>query len=69
MSRLASLRLEAWLEAARADAERRGLAPLVPMLDALGRATAVLRAADWNLDLAGPVQPGDPPPPVEPERR
>lgn len=50
--------LERWLEAATADAERRGLTSLAPLLEALGKATAALRAADWN-------DPADGPSPVE----
>ena len=38
--------IDSWLEAACADAERRGLPALKPMLEALARSTAVLRAAD-----------------------
>jgi hypothetical protein len=37
-----------WLAQARADAEKRGLPELIPMLDGLAQATARLRAADWN---------------------
>jgi hypothetical protein len=37
-----------WLAAAKADAERRGLPDLAPMLDGLAQATERLRAADWN---------------------
>ena len=40
--------LDAWLEFAKADAERRGLPELKPILDTLARATAALRAADFN---------------------
>ncbi|HJZ77385.1 MAG TPA: hypothetical protein VKE51_36895 [Vicinamibacterales bacterium] len=40
--------IDAWLKAAIADAEQRGLAELKPMLEALARATAALRAADFN---------------------
>ncbi|HKB10124.1 MAG TPA: hypothetical protein VKD69_05710 [Vicinamibacterales bacterium] len=40
--------IDAWLNAAVADAERRGLAELKPILEALARATAALRAADFN---------------------
>jgi hypothetical protein len=53
--------LEQWLAAAKADAERRGLPELSPLLEALGEATAALRAADWN-DMP------DGPSPVEEER-
>ena len=37
-----------WLAAAKADAEKRGLHDLVPMLEGLAQATERLRAADWN---------------------
>jgi len=37
-----------WLEAAKADAEARGLPELIPMLDGLAQATERLRKADWN---------------------
>lgn len=40
--------LEAWLRAALADADRRGLPDLKPLLEALARATEALRAADFN---------------------
>jgi hypothetical protein len=39
-------RLEAWLAAAIADAQRRGLPELQPLLEGLVRSTAGLRAAD-----------------------
>ncbi len=38
--------VEAWLQSAIEDAERRGLAALKPLLEALARSTAALRAAD-----------------------
>jgi hypothetical protein len=38
--------VESWLQAAIADAERRGLTELKPLLEALARATAALRAAN-----------------------
>jgi hypothetical protein len=47
--------MQAWLENAVRDAERRGLPALRPLLEALARSTAALRAADWNLDAAGTV--------------
>ena len=51
----------AWLEQAIADAERRGLPALRPLLEGLARATTALRAADWNRDLSGaPVPPPSP---------
>jgi hypothetical protein len=40
--------IESWLEAAVADAERRGLPELKPILETLARATKALRAADFN---------------------
>jgi len=42
--------VDAWLQAAIADAERRGLPELKAMLEALARATRTLRAADFNDD-------------------
>jgi len=47
--------IDAWLHAAIADAERRGLPELTPVLEALARATTALRAADFN-DHAGASQ-------------
>ena len=40
--------IDAWLKAAAEDAERRGLPALKPLLETLARATAALRAADFN---------------------
>lgn len=37
-----------WLAAAKADAEKRGLLELIPLLDGLAQSTERLRAADWN---------------------
>ncbi len=37
-----------WLADAIADAERRGLPQLKPLLEGLAQATAALRDADWN---------------------
>ncbi len=37
-----------WLAMAKANAEKRGLPELIPMLDGLAQATERLRAADWN---------------------
>ena len=44
--------IDAWLQAAIADAERRGLPELRPMLETLARATRALRSADFNDDSA-----------------
>jgi hypothetical protein len=41
--------IDAWLQAAVADAERRGLPELKPILETLARATKALRGADFNL--------------------
>jgi hypothetical protein len=40
--------IEAWLQAALADAEKRNLPELKTALEALARATRALRAADFN---------------------
>lgn len=40
--------IEAWLNAALADADRRGLPDLKPLLETLARATKALREADFN---------------------
>jgi hypothetical protein len=48
--------IDAWLQAALADAERRGLSELKPILETLARATQALRAADFN-DRADGAQP------------
>jgi hypothetical protein len=45
--------IDAWLQAAKDDADRRGLPELKPQLEALARATAILRAADFNDEATG----------------
>ena len=42
-----------WLEHAINDAERRGLAGMRPLLEALARSTSALRTADWNFNATG----------------
>lgn len=42
--------IEDWLSAACADAERRGLPELRPLLEALARSMAALREADRVID-------------------
>ncbi len=42
-----------WLADALADAERRGLPELKPLLENLARATGQLRRADWNEEASG----------------
>ncbi len=46
--------VEAWLRDAIADADRRALPELKPLLETLAQATAVLRAADWNDETSRP---------------
>jgi hypothetical protein len=46
--------IDAWLKAALADAERRGLPELKPMLETLAKAAQVIRAADFNDDASEP---------------
>ena len=58
------MRIEDWLIAACADAERRGLPELKPLLESLARSTASLRAADAA--LAAPDD--DPSPDARDER-
>jgi hypothetical protein len=45
--------VEAWLDAVLADADRRGLAELKPLLLALAESTRALRAADFDPDASG----------------
>jgi hypothetical protein len=40
--------IDQWLQSALADADRRGLPALKPVLEALAKATNALRAADFN---------------------
>jgi hypothetical protein len=49
--------IEAWLQTALADADRRGLTELKPLLESLARATEALRAADFNERASGSRQP------------
>ena len=46
--------VEAWLAAAIADAERRGLPELKPMLETLARSTEALRRADISTRTVSP---------------
>jgi len=55
--------VDAWLAAAVADAERRGLPDLAPLLESIARATRALRTADWRDaadDRPGPDAPAAP---------
>jgi hypothetical protein len=47
---------DAWLAAAKADAARRQLHGLAPLLKALATATRALRAAEWNQHAASRPQ-------------
>jgi hypothetical protein len=49
------VRVDAWLAAVVADAERRGLPELGPLLESLARATTALREADFNADASGSI--------------
>ncbi len=42
--------VRAWLDWAKADAERRGLPHLAPLIEGLSTTVARLRAGDWNHD-------------------
>ena len=44
--------IEDWLKAAVADAARRGMPELKPLLEAIARATQALRGADFADDAA-----------------
>lgn len=46
------MRIDDWLRAAAADADRRGLSDLKPLLEALARSTATLRRADATVSPA-----------------
>jgi hypothetical protein len=50
--------IEEWLAAACADAERRGLADLKPLLESLAEATRALRGAEWERVPPAPEPPG-----------
>jgi len=44
------MRVEDWLNAASADADRRGLPELKPLLETLARSTTTLRRAEIDID-------------------
>lgn len=46
--------LQDWLRAAQADAERRGLVDLKPLLETLAQATAALREAEFENEETPP---------------
>ena len=47
------MNIENWLRNAVADAEKRGLPELKPLLEGLAHAIRILRAADFNDNAAG----------------
>lgn len=54
------MNVESWLAAAIADAERRGLPELKPLLQTMARSTAALRQADEaHRAAAAPAAPAD----------
>jgi hypothetical protein len=53
--------IETWLQTALADADRRGLPDLKPLLESLGRATRSLRDADFNGHADGSTVPNQVP--------
>jgi hypothetical protein len=52
------MKIDAWLQSAVADAERRGLPELKPLLEALAKSVAAVRAADFNVNASSDAQPG-----------
>ena len=58
--------VDAWLEAAKHDAERRALPGLAPLLDGLAGATRALRAARFNDEADGPTPTTEPAPGITP---
>jgi hypothetical protein len=60
--------LDSWKTWAIADAERRGLQGLTPILEGLAASTARLRATAWHAALDRPDPPNSPNPPHSPER-
>ena len=53
------MKIDVWLQSAVADAERRGLPELKPLLEALAKTVAVVRAADFNQSPATSRQSSD----------
>jgi hypothetical protein len=52
------MKIDAWLQNAVADAERRGLPELKPLLEALAKAVVAVRAADFNVNASSDARPG-----------
>ena len=58
--------VEDWLAAASADADRRGLADLKPLLESLAKSTKALRSAGWeDADRPAPASADPPAPPAD----
>jgi hypothetical protein len=51
--------IESWLKAAIADAERRGLPELKPLLEGLAKATELLRSAGFGGHAEDIADPGE----------
>jgi hypothetical protein len=51
-------KIEAWLRAACADSDRRGLPDLKPLLETLARSTTALREAEPRVLRRDPRHPG-----------
>jgi hypothetical protein len=49
--------LSAWVAWSAADATRRGLGELAPLIESLGFSLASLRSADWNDDARSATRP------------
>jgi len=56
--------LDDWFSWAKADAERRGLPSLAPLLEGLRHATRELRETDWNVDRGEDSHPAPAPTPA-----
>jgi hypothetical protein len=61
--------IEDWLASACADADRRGLADLKPLLESLADATKALRGADWDDEGRPPAGRGPSSPSTQPPDR
>ena len=52
------MKIDAWLQSAVTDAEQRGLPELKPLLEALAKSVAAVRAADFNVNASSDAKPG-----------
>lgn len=59
--------IEAWLQAAMADAKKRGLPELESLIESLAQSTRALRRADFNDDAHGPAVGAELAPPHRPK--